>query len=177
MLMEVFYTFPQRISVDLWAVGCVVVELADRAPLFPGRDEAEQRSLLYRDIALYVDERLAPYGALHLDMLSLVLALVQPDPSMRCSAADALGHPYLTNILSTNYPAQLWTTVIPEIATDLLSAPIHVAVEREFNVCVPISTMDAGYPFDAQSHLSDDLTGSPCLSVPKSCKVSIDWPT
>jgi cyclin-dependent kinase 12/13 len=35
-------------EVDLWSVGCLIVELLTKKPLFPGADEAEQMDLIFR---------------------------------------------------------------------------------------------------------------------------------
>lgn len=33
-------------AIDVWSVGCIFLELMNRKPLFPGRDQAHQMRLL-----------------------------------------------------------------------------------------------------------------------------------
>ncbi|KIH48356.1 hypothetical protein ANCDUO_21576 [Ancylostoma duodenale] len=35
-------------AVDVWAVGCIVSELYQRIPLFPGQTEAQQLSIIFQ---------------------------------------------------------------------------------------------------------------------------------
>ena len=46
---EVIVGFPSyTFSVDIWAVGCILVELITRQPLFPGSDSLKQLELITR---------------------------------------------------------------------------------------------------------------------------------
>jgi cyclin-dependent kinase 12/13 len=106
-------------SVDMWSVGCLIAELLTRKPLFPGKDEAEQTSLIFqmvgtpthstwpnwRDLpqARIVPEspRYPPGLARHFMRSSknvndsasdLIQKLLTLDPSKRLTATEALDH-------------------------------------------------------------------------------------
>ncbi|KAG8464840.1 hypothetical protein KFE25_010208 [Diacronema lutheri] len=107
-------------AVDIWSVGCILAEMLGRHALFPGRDYLDQIKLIITclgtpspsDLATLKNQRAAHYvqrlppcakmdfqtiypNASH-DALDLLERLLQFDPARRCTAADALRHPYLS---------------------------------------------------------------------------------
>lgn len=109
-------------AVDMWSVGCILMELYNREPLFPGRDYVHQfrsitelmgfpsdADLVYvrSENALRYLEQLPRYPkqplaqkfphlpALAVDLIEKMLAY---DPSKRITAEEALAHPFLSHM-------------------------------------------------------------------------------
>jgi hypothetical protein len=106
------------VAVDLWAAGCVLAELLGRRALLPGRDTAHQLALVLGVVGTPEPAALArassPAGAAYAAKLpaaarvsfrhlypsasdaatALLDALLVFDPDGRCSAQDALAHPF-----------------------------------------------------------------------------------
>ena len=107
-------------SVDLWAAGAVLGELATGAPLWPRESEVGMLVAIFRAMGTPSEAtwpgvsalphwqggafprfpvppgrwaRLCP--GLPADGLDLLAALLEPDPARRLSARDALAHPFL----------------------------------------------------------------------------------
>lgn len=108
-------------EVDLWSVGCIMAELLTGQVLFPGTDHIDQLSRILQIVGTPDAEFLAKItsdtarkfiesmpafpkkdfkeyfvGANHsaVDLLEKLLVM---DPDRRCSAEQALQHPYLAN--------------------------------------------------------------------------------
>ena len=105
------------VAADMWGVGCILVELFTRKPLFAGTTEVGQIvSVLrrYRDRRaleeypwtalvgldqIECEEPMREYLAPKLpsDALDLTLSLLALDPAKRLSANQALAHPFFKN--------------------------------------------------------------------------------
>ncbi|KAI9926334.1 hypothetical protein MW887_004098 [Aspergillus wentii] len=99
-------------SIDIWALGCLIFELATNAPLFPLQwrgltpEEVDQGHLDRVDRILQTDasftqhltERLpSDFGTENIQQLSsLLLLMLQKNPKQRVSTGDLLCHPFLT---------------------------------------------------------------------------------
>ncbi|KAJ5080879.1 hypothetical protein N7456_013589, partial [Penicillium angulare] len=98
--------------IDIWALGCLIYQLATNEPLFPielfgcANDEAhgKLRSLMHtlfehgnRKFATYVGERLpTDFGEKNTENLSnLLWQMLQEFPGDRQSTAELLNHPFL----------------------------------------------------------------------------------
>ena len=101
-------------EVDIWSVGCLLVELLTKKPLFPGKDETEQIDLIFRVLGSPTEDSWPGWTRLsYADMLkgqfyeprleealqsitptarSLISDLLQLDPKRRPTASDALDH-------------------------------------------------------------------------------------
>lgn len=109
-------------AVDMWSVGCILVELYNREPLFPGKDYVHQfRSItelmgfpsdsdlgyvrsenakkyleqLPRFPRVPLAEKFPNLPPLAVDIVEKMLAY---DPSKRITAEEALAHPYLAQM-------------------------------------------------------------------------------
>lgn len=101
-------------EVDMWSVGCLLVELLNKRPLFPGKDEAEQMDLIFQVLGSPTDkswpgwedlplanmvkpeqyqsclrDQLDHLSPLAIDFIENLLCL---NPQQRLSAMDALDH-------------------------------------------------------------------------------------
>jgi serine/threonine protein kinase len=98
------YSFP----LDMWAVGCVIAEMLNGRPIFPGSDEKETLSLIFNvlgtpDSDLWPDHKLnsAPKSST-IDKTSYNIPLIQNllslNPKKRMSAKEALKSDFFDNI-------------------------------------------------------------------------------
>lgn len=101
-------------EVDVWSVGCLLVELLTKKPLFPGKDEAEQIDLIFRVLGTPNEESWPGWSQLSLSRMvkdkyyeprlddtlrfltpparALIACLLQLNPKKRPTAAEALDH-------------------------------------------------------------------------------------
>eukprot|EP01018_Ginkgo_biloba_P013244 Gb_15256 [translate_table: standard] len=109
-------------AIDMWSVGCIIMELMNRRPLFPGRDQYHQLRLLTELIgtptaadldfirnenAIKLLQRLPqhPRQSLatrfpHIHPLAIDLCekMLTFDPTQRITVEEALAHPYLARL-------------------------------------------------------------------------------
>ncbi|KAG5510284.1 hypothetical protein JKF63_07612 [Porcisia hertigi] len=107
-------------AVDIWSVGCILAEMYNRSPLFPGRNTMDQLRMIAQNIgkppASIVEHRDAlekldelPNGTLNIPKLvprltdnkngiDFLTKLWTLDPSKRPTAAEMLAHPYLAHL-------------------------------------------------------------------------------
>ena len=132
-------------SIDIWAAGCVLAEFLKHDPLFPGKTEVTQLELIFKLLGA-PNERIWPgwsklpnvgttlvpeqpynyleheFPNLHqrgIDLLNLMLTY---DPKRRCSAKDALAHPYFK------------TQPRPKLKSEMPSFPtLHSRVNKNEN--------------------------------------------
>ncbi|KZV35127.1 hypothetical protein F511_20220 [Dorcoceras hygrometricum] len=112
-------------AIDVWSVGCIFMEMANGTPLFPGRDEMHQLSLLLELLGTpseadleslhengkkYI-RQLRPYkrqslGEVFPHVTPLALDLVEKmlafNPRRRITVEDALAHPYMESLHDIN---------------------------------------------------------------------------
>ena len=119
------YTTP----VDIWSIGCIIAEMHNGRPLFPGTSEADQLDLIFRllgtpneavypGISALPDYKPASYrqcprpeSLAHLveglpaEGVDLMQRMLQFDPAKRISAREALDHPFLLGAYAQGAPA------------------------------------------------------------------------
>ncbi|GEQ68067.1 hypothetical protein JCM33374_g1733 [Metschnikowia sp. JCM 33374] len=109
-------------EVDLWSVGCVLAEMIEGKPLFPGRDHVHQFSIITELLGsppsdvidticsentlrfvqslpqrepIPFSERFASCTHVEPEAIDLLSKMLIFDPKKRISAAEALQHPYM----------------------------------------------------------------------------------
>ena len=110
-------------EVDVWAIGCIMGELTDCEPLFPGDSEIDQLYVIQKIMGFLPFElqekfqknpRFVGYkfpdlskpdtlerryvGKLSKQALSLLEGLLRMDPKERLSAKEAMCHPYFDGL-------------------------------------------------------------------------------
>lgn len=113
-------------SIDIWSVGCIMIEMITKQPLFPGDSEIDQLFKIFRVLGtpndtLWPGVSILPdwkttfpqwntqlldvcipqlkLQPLALDLLSKILIY---EPSKRLTARDALKHPYFTQEITSD---------------------------------------------------------------------------
>ena len=109
-------------SVDMWAIGCLMAELIDSQPLFPGESDADQvyciqkhlgelitehqeaiqKNKLFSGLKLPKVQRIESIrkryeGKIEKEAIELILALIKKDPKDRLTAQQALAHEYFAS--------------------------------------------------------------------------------
>ena len=111
-------------EVDMWAIGCIMGELSDGQPLFPGDSEMDMLYLIQKVLGSLTSEQSESFnknprflglkfpsdvtkvetlekkytGKLSKNALSLMIGLLKMDPSERFTGEMALAHPYFDDI-------------------------------------------------------------------------------
>jgi len=110
-------------EVDIWAIGCIMGELTDLEPLFPGDSEIDQLYVIQKIMGILTPDlqerfnknpRFVGYkfpdlskpdtlekryvGKLSKQALNLMEGLLKMDPRDRLTARDAICHPYFDGL-------------------------------------------------------------------------------
>ncbi|KAG4985459.1 hypothetical protein JHK82_033058 [Glycine max] len=113
-------------AIDIWSVGCILMEIIRREPLFPGKDYVQQLALITELIGSPNDsdlgflrsdnakkyvkqlphvekqsfaERFPDVSPLAIDLAEKMLVF---DPSKRITVEEALNHPYMASLHEIN---------------------------------------------------------------------------
>ena len=111
------------ISIDIWSVACIIAEMINRAPLFPGDSEIDQLFSIFKILGTPTEEEwpavvtypnfsqdfpkwskkslgeiINTTDQLAVDLLERMLVY---DPARRISAREALDHPYFADLSQT----------------------------------------------------------------------------
>jgi len=103
-------------EIDYWAIGCIMGELTDGDPLFPGENELDQVKVIQKVIGKLTEEQTELIckknpkykfdiikqeplerkymGKLSKVALNFMKALLHPDPKLRLKSENVLQHPY-----------------------------------------------------------------------------------
>jgi len=110
-------------AVDLWAIGCIMGELIDGQPLFPGESEIDQLYVIQKVMGPLTSDQMELFlrnprflglkfpdmsrpetiekryvGKLTKKALSFMKGLLQMDPAKRLQAHETLGHSYFDGL-------------------------------------------------------------------------------
>ena len=108
------------ISVDIWSVACIIVEMINRAPLFPGDSEIDQLFTIFRILGTPTEDiwpevtsfpnyssdfpRWAKKDLSEIinttdpNAIDLIEKMLKYNPLERISAKEALNHPYFADL-------------------------------------------------------------------------------
>lgn len=151
-------------SIDVWSVGCIFAEILGRKPLFPGTECLSQLKLIIsvlgsqpetdlafidnpkakRFIASLPFTRGAHFASLYpqADILAtdLLRRMLVFDPSKRITVADALSHPYLSDLYDPRcYPSAQFALDL-DIDENMAEPNIREMILQEVNRYHPLST-------------------------------------
>lgn len=110
-------------AVDMWAIGCIMGELIDGQPLFPGESEIDQLYLIQRVLGPLTAEQLELFlrnprflglkfpdmsrpetlekrylGKVTKKLIQFMKSLLKMEPTERANSTECLDHPYLEGI-------------------------------------------------------------------------------
>eukprot|EP01039_Chlorochromonas_danica_P006678 gene6678-7383_t len=110
-------------SVDMWAIGCIMGEISDGQPMFPGESEVDQLYIIQKVLGPLTQDQQELFmlnprfsglrfgdmsrpetlqkkyvGRLSRRALSIMRQLLSMEPRERPSAAETLAHPYFENL-------------------------------------------------------------------------------
>lgn len=110
-------------EVDMWAIGCIMGEITDGDPLFPGESEIDQLYLIQKIMGMLTPEQEEEFrknprflglafpdvskpetlqkhyiGKMSKKAISLMNGFLEMDPARRITAIEALAHPYFDGV-------------------------------------------------------------------------------
>ena len=111
-------------EVDYWAVGCIMGELVDGNPLFPGENEIDQLHCIQKVLGNFTDEQVYMFyanpiysgkdllevdkpetlewrylGKLQKNAINFMKGLLELDPKKRLNGVTVFQHPYLAKLV------------------------------------------------------------------------------
>ena len=126
---ELLVGMPYDMSVDMWAIGCMMAELIDAQPLFPGESDIDQIYCIQKALGEFLPEHMEcfnkskifngmkipkiqrlegiekrDHGKIEELALQFICNLVELDPKKRLTASEALQHPYFNGIVTDKRP-------------------------------------------------------------------------
>ena len=124
----------------MWAIACIMGELIDGQPLFPGENEIDQLYLIQKILGPLTAEQKENFlknprflgtkfpeitkpetierryiGKLSKKALSFMKSLLKMDPKERLTCSEAMKHPYFEDYLNNNTENNPKTTIPREI--------------------------------------------------------------
>ena len=139
-------------EVDYWAIGCIMGELADGNPLFPGENEIDQIHCIQKVLGNLTDEQNDKFysnplfqgknllnitkpetlerkylGKLNKQAINFMKGLLELDPKKRLNGVTAFQHPYLAKLVSNDPQMQTQMKICqPAIPQNEKSNNIHI---------------------------------------------------
>ena len=116
----------------MWAIGCIMGEITDGQPLFPGESELDQLAVIQKVLGPLIAEQQEVFqkhprflgskfpdfgkpetlekkylGKMSKKALSFMKALLKMDPKERLTASEALRHPYFEGLSGFSFQDQI----------------------------------------------------------------------
>ena len=114
-------------EVDFWAIGCIMGELTDGNPLFPGENELDQIHCIQKILGNLTNEQISKFysnplfqgknllnvqnpetlerkyfGKLNKQAISFMRGLLELDPKKRLNGISVFQHPYFAKLVSSD---------------------------------------------------------------------------
>eukprot|EP00762_Andalucia_godoyi_P008249 ANDGO_02996.mRNA.1 Extracellular signal-regulated kinase 1 len=154
-------------EVDVWSVGCILAELINRRPIFPGKDYVHQLQLIFEVIgtpaehesrhvtnpeAIRYLKNLKPRPPVDLrkviptgtpEALDLIKRMLTFDPKKRITVEEALAHPYLAALHDpTDEPVHGQPFSFEFDKADMTESELREALWLEASSYHPENTLD-----------------------------------
>jgi len=141
-------------EVDYWAIGCIMGELTDGDPLFPGENEIDQIRVIQKVIGKLADDQnelIAKnprfkgtnfevskpetlerryMGKLSKTAINFMKALLHPDPKLRLKDDKIFSHPYLENLSSIEDKREITLPSTNKINSISQSVPKKISINN-----------------------------------------------
>ena len=126
-------------EVDYWAIGCIMGELVDGNPLFPGENELDQIHCIQKILGNLTDEQIDKFysnpifqgkdllkvtkpetlerkyfGKLSKQAINFMKGLLEVDPKKRLNKTTVFQHPYLSKLVSNDPQMQKIQQINPQ---------------------------------------------------------------
>lgn len=94
-------TTTQSLAIDIWSAGCIFAELFTHTPLFKGRDNHDQRQIIYCIMgnntrnSLFISIDVYTNFQIELDALCLIRNMLQVNPLKRPTVQQCLSYRYV----------------------------------------------------------------------------------
>ncbi|KAL3137604.1 Mitogen-activated protein kinase 4 [Trebouxia sp. C0009 RCD-2024] len=153
-------------AIDIWSVGCILAELLQRKPLFPGKDYIDQLKLIIKTLGSPSDSDLTfinsqkaqqyikalpkaqrvNFRAMYPDAspksIDLMERMLQFDPRKRITVEEALQHPYLAQLHDPASEPSAPRAFVYDVEEDKLNeAGVRAAVYDEMTFYHPEALM------------------------------------
>jgi cyclin-dependent kinase-like len=169
-------------EMDYWAIGCIMGELTDGEPLFPGEDEVDQIICIMKVLGKITEEQLISFaknprfngvklpeitkpetlekrysGKLNKTAINFMKQLLHPDPNLRLKGEQVFQHPYLEPFKNMD-PNNLRSSPLKDTKTKSDNFDIRV---KKFNSNNPTPFLSESLP---KEKLKMSLSNPPVIS-------------
>jgi len=186
VLSSTEYSYP----VDIWAIGCILGELTDGQPLFPGESEIDQLFVIQKVMGPLTADQMEMFqknprfigikfpdvskpetlekkylGKLSKKALAFMKACLKMDPAQRINATEALQHPYFDGLREATSQNTQGSDVRIESAKLSLASNNKLASGPIINNPTNISSSKPGLNGPANLQVSQTLIQKPLNQV------------
>lgn len=165
-------------AVDIWAIGCILGELTDGQPLFPGESELDQLFVIQKVMGPLTPEQMEMFqknprfigvkfpemtrpetlekkylGKLSKKALSFMKTCLQMDPAQRITASEALQHPYFDGLRDPNTAPES----VAESRVGSAQSNLNTRAFASIAAATPVSSNKFGVNTPLNTHLEASI--------------------